>query len=218
MNTKRTLTLLITLIVSISFIGCDSKSQNTEEFSTSLICGNYIVGRDIPPGKYDIAKQKGNGYLTIKDGEQPLLHGLISDIERLDRIEPSHSDVELKKDVTIKISGGLVLDFKSRATNVDEYSPLVEDMDNQILLWPNYIHTSGVEFPEGIYNIEVFEGSDPGVVQSSNLLTDGITETMGDYEDDKLQDLFPSQFRNVNLPKGTTLMLTDVQIILIPLK
>jgi hypothetical protein len=72
----------------------------------------------------------------------------------------------------------------------------------------NYI--AGQDFDAGTYTITVVSGN--GNVSSDNMYSGGINAIMGT----KNEDMYQKEFKNIKLPKGTTLIISDVTIKLTP--
>lgn len=73
-------------------------------------------------------------------------------------------------------------------------------------------YTAGKDFPTGTYTIEAISGY--GNVSSSNLYNGGLNEIMAPNGSGNSDTV--SSYKNVNLPKGTTLTVSNVTIKLVP--
>lgn len=57
----------------------DFKPVAKRSYSTNLSAGQWVVGKDIKPGRYVIKAVQGNGNLSTKDGEVNEIMGVTSD-------------------------------------------------------------------------------------------------------------------------------------------
>ena len=73
-------------------------------------------------------------------------------------------------------------------------------------------YTSGIDFPEGTYTITAISGS--GNVSSDNMFSGGLNAIMSPESD----DMYESQYKNIELTEGTTLTISGVEIKLVPSK
>lgn len=73
-------------------------------------------------------------------------------------------------------------------------------------------YTAGKDFPAGTYTIEAISGY--GDVSSSNMYSGGLNEVMAPSGSGNSDTI--SNYKNVELPSGTTLTISDVTIKLIP--
>lgn len=71
---------------------------------------------------------------------------------------------------------------------------------------------AGKDFPGGTYDISVVSGN--GNVSSDNMWSGGINAIMGVSND----DMYQKEYKNIKLPKGTTLTITNVKIKLTKVK
>lgn len=75
-------------------------------------------------------------------------------------------------------------------------------------------YTAGVDFPAGKYDIVAVSGG--GNVSSSNLYDGGINAILGTEDQNELMDMYEQEYKNIDLPEGTTLTIDGVQVQLIP--
>jgi len=71
---------------------------------------------------------------------------------------------------------------------------------------------AGKDFPAGTYDISVVSGN--GNVSSDNMWSGGINAIMGVGND----DMYQKEYKNIKLPKGTTLKISNVKIKLTKVK
>lgn len=76
-------------------------------------------------------------------------------------------------------------------------------------------YVAGIDFPAGVYDIVAVSGG--GNVSSSNLYDGGINAIMG-TEDKNTGglDIYEQEYKNIDLPEGTTLTIDSVQVQLVP--
>ena len=72
-------------------------------------------------------------------------------------------------------------------------------------------YTAGIDFPAGKYDIVAVSGG--GNVSSSD---GGINAVMGTEDKNELMDMYEQEYKNIDLPDGTTLTISGVQIQLVP--
>lgn len=75
-------------------------------------------------------------------------------------------------------------------------------------------YTAGIDFPAGKYDIVAVSGG--GNVSSSNAFDGGINAVMGTEDKNELMDMYEQEYSNIDLPDGTTLTISGVQIQLVP--
>jgi len=75
-------------------------------------------------------------------------------------------------------------------------------------------YTAGIDFPAGKYDIVAVSGG--GNVSSSNAFDGGINAVMGTEDKNELMDMYEQEYKNIDLPDGTTLTISGVQIQLVP--
>ena len=73
---------------------------------------------------------------------------------------------------------------------------------------------AGEDFPAGFYNIVAVSGG--GNVSSSNLYDGGINAILGTEDQNELMDMYEQEYKNIDLPEGTTLTIDGVQVQLVP--
>ena len=75
-------------------------------------------------------------------------------------------------------------------------------------------YTAGIDFPAGVYNIVAVSGA--GNVSSDNMFNGGLNAMMGTEEENQIMDMYEQEYKNIDLPDGTTLTISGVQIQLVP--
>ena len=177
--------------------------------------GNYIAGIDFPAGKYDIDALSGTGNVMSDNMFNGGINAVMGPQEENDAMgtdlyESSYANIKLPEGTTLRVSGSLTIkiasDDASGAPLKDRSQPNTETVD---IGSGNFV--AGEDFPAGVYDVVVVSGS--GNVMSDNMMDGGINEVMGinDGTFDYLQ-----QFKNLDLPEGTTLTVSGVKIQLVP--
>lgn len=94
-----------------------------------------------------------------------------------------------------------------------------KDLTEVSLTNGNYV--AGKDFKAGMYNIVAIEGG--GNVSSSNMYDGGLNAIMGSKQKIKESkdigmNIYQEEYKNIDLPKKTTLKVDGVKIKLIPVK
>ncbi len=58
--------------------------------------------------------------------------------------------------------------------------------------------------------------SGAGNVSSDNMFNGGLNAMMGTEEENQIMDMYEQEYKNIDLPDGTTLTISGVQIQLVP--
>ena len=239
MKRKRTLALLLSLALSVSLCACTVTSSeegggrssmktgspapveppaptpSTISFEQEFSSGNYPAGIDFPAGKYDIVAVSGGGNVSSSnafDGGINAVMGTEDKNELMDMYEQEYSNIDLPDGTTLSISGvtvRLTCDAASGAPLTPRNQVITETVD----LGGRRIVT-GEDFPAGVYNIVVVSGA--GNVSSDNMFNGGLNAMMGTEEENQIMDMYEQEYKNIDLPDGTTLTISGVQIQLVP--
>lgn len=239
MKKKRTLALLLSLTLSASLcactvtppgeVGADSSVEtgspapietpdptpSTISFEREFSSGNYTAGIDFPAGKYDIVAVSGGGNVSSSnafDGGINAVMGTEDKNELMDMYEQEYSNIDLPDGTTLTISGvtvRLTCDTASGAPLTPRNQEITETVD---LGSGNFV--AGEDFPSGVYDIVAVSGA--GNVSSDNLYSGGLNAMMGTEEENQLMDMYEQEYKNIDLPDGTTLTISGVQIQLVP--
>ena len=122
------------------------RKQGKPSFSVGP--GTYTVGKEIPPGKFDLVAEEGFGDFCILERnatEWNHPHQLGFEAPNLaDRFR----NVTLKRGDTLEVNGDLWLISQPPAPIRDIFSEVLEPGDYKI----------GLDIPAGTYNLEVFMG------------------------------------------------------------
>ena len=239
MKRKRTLALLLSLALSVSLCACTVTSSeegggrssvetgspapvetpaptpSTISFEQEFSSGNYTAGIDFPAGKYDIVAVSGGGNVSSSnafDGGINAVMGTEDKNELMDMYEQEYSNFVLPDGSTLSISGvtvRLTCDAASGAPLTPRNQVITETVD---LGNGNFV--AGEDFPAGVYNIVAVSGA--GNVSSDNMFNGGLNAMMGTEEENQIMDMYEQEYKNIDLPDGTTLTISGVQIQLVP--
>lgn len=235
---KRTLALLLSLALSVSLCACtvtppeeqgggsavdsDTSSSSPTEtsdptpstisFEQEFSSGNYTAGIDFPAGKYDIVAVSGGGNVSSSDGGINAVMGTEDKNELMDMYEQEYKNIDLPDGTTLTISG-VTVRLTSDAASGDPLTPRNQEITETVDLG-NGNFVAGEDFPAGVYNIVAV--SDGGNVSSSNLYEGGINAILGTEDQNEIMDMYEQEYKNIDLPEGTTLTISGVQIQLVP--
>lgn len=235
---KRTLALLLSLALSVSLCACtvtppeeqgggsavdsDTSSSSPTEtsdptpstisFEQDFSSGNYTAGIDFPAGKYDIVAVSGGGNVSSSDGGINAVMGTEDKNELMDMYEQEYKNIDLPDGTTLTISG-VTVRLTSDAASGDPLTPRNQEITETVDLG-NGNFVAGEDFPAGVYNIVAVSGG--GNVSSSNLYEGGINAILGTEDQNEIMDMYEQEYKNIDLPEGTTLTISGVQIQLVP--
>lgn len=235
---KRTLALLLSLALSVSLCACtvtppeeqgggsavdsDTSSSSPTEtsdptpstisFEQEFSSGNYTAGIDFPAGKYDIVAVSGGGNVSSSDGGINAVMGTEDKNELMDMYEQEYKNIDLPDGTTLTISG-VTVRLTSDAASGDPLTPRNQEITETVDLG-NGNFVAGEDFPAGVYNIVAVSGG--GNVSSSNLYEGGINAILGTEDQNEIMDMYEQEYKNIDLPDGTTLTISGVQIQLVP--
>ena len=241
MKKKRTLALLLSLALSVSLCACtvtppeeggggsavdsDTSSSSSAEtpdptpstisFEQEFSSGNYTAGIDFPAGKYDIVAVvavSGGGNVSSSDGGINAVMGTEDKNELMDMYEQEYKNIDLPDGTTLTISG-VTVRLTSDAASGDPLTPRNQEITETVDLG-NGNFVAGEDFPAGVYNIVAVSGG--GNVSSSNLYEGGINAILGTEDQNEIMDMYEQEYKNIDLPEGTTLTISGVQIQLVP--
>ena len=235
---KRTLALLLSLALSVSLCACtvtppeeqgggsavdsDTSSSSPTEtsdptpstisFEQEFSSANYTAGIDFPAGKYDIVAVSGGGNVSSSDGGINAVMGTEDKNELMDMYEQEYKNIDLPDGTTLTISG-VTVRLTSDAASGDPLTPRNQEITETVDLG-NGNFVAGEDFPAGVYNIVAVSGG--GNVSSSNLYEGGINAILGTEDQNEIMDMYEQEYKNIDLPEGTTLTISGVQIQLVP--
>lgn len=220
------ITILISAVFCLSLVACGSggaasdeiPSENQTEsnaedtikpYSIQLSNGNYTSGIDIPSGIYSLKAISGTGRVTSSNIADGGINKMIGIDDGPIVYEETAEDINLSEGTRLTISGGVVLELSCGAAKVGAMEKRKVEGSKCSLDSGSY--TAGNDFDPGVYNIKFVSGS--GHVGSSNVNDGGIDAIMGP---DDGSDFYEQEYKNIELPEGTTLEVTDVKIKLTP--
>ena len=236
MKRKRTLALLLSLALSVSLCACTVTSSeegggrssvetgspapvetpaptpSTISFEQEFSSGNYTAGIDFPAGKYDIVAVSGGGNVSSSnafDGGINAVMGTEDKNELMDMYEQEYSNIDLPDGTISGVTVRLTCDAASGAPLTPRNQVITETVD---LGNGNFV--AGEDFPAGVYNIVAVSGA--GNVSSDNMFNGGLNAMMGTEEENQIMDMYEQEYKNIDLPDGTTLTISGVQIQLVP--
>ena len=170
---------------------------------------------DFPAGKYDIVAVSGGGNVSSSNAFSGGINAVMGTEEQnevADMYEQEYKNIDLPEGVVLSISGvtvRLTCDDASGAPLTPRNQEITETVD---LGNGNFV--AGEDFPAGVYNIVAVSGG--GNVSSSNLYDGGINAILGTEDQNELMDMYEQEYKNIDLPEGTTLTIDGVQVQLVP--
>lgn len=192
-----------------------SSEPESIAFDQEFSSGNYTAGVDFPAGKYDIVAVSGGGNVSSSNAFSGGINAVMGTEEQnevADMYEQEYKNIDLPEGVVLSISGvtvRLTCDDASGAPLTPRNQEITETVD---LGNGNFV--AGEDFPAGVYNIVAVSGG--GNVSSSNLYDGGINAILGTEDQNELMDMYEQEYKNIDLPEGTTLTIDGVQVQLIP--
>lgn len=202
MKNLKIITLICIMILSTA---C---SNSYGPYSNSTIGpGEYIIGRDMPEGKYSIEIQDGIGNLSILRSNKELFK--YEDLNKMYKDNDGFLDVyKLFKNDIINVDGNLKMTMKSKRVDLNNFNPLLISEDNIIHLEAGGNYISGEDFPHGYYNIRT---TDPkGKLHIYNIDNESI---IVDIDNDE----FAFIYQNADFNDYVKITNEDFSIELIPL-
>ena len=192
-----------------------SSEPESIAFDQEFSSGNYTAGVDFPAGKYDIVAVSGGGNVSSSNAFSGGINAVMGTEEQnevADMYEQEYKNIDLPEGVVLSISGvtvRLTCDDASGAPLTPRNQEITETVD---LGNGNFV--AGEDFPAGVYNIVAVSGG--GNVSSSNLYDGGINAILGTEDQNELMDMYEQEYKNIDLPEGTTLTIDGVQVQLVP--
>ena len=177
-----------------------------EHYEIDLSAGNYIAGKDVPVGTYNITATSGSGNVSSSN----MYNGGLNEVMGAENdgiSQQSFNGLAMDENVTLSVGGNVVIHLVAEDAQTGNVTARGEASGTPVDLQAgNY--TSGTDFPAGTYTIVATGGS--GNVSSSNMFEGGLNEVMGN-------DGFGiTQFNNAVLPEGETLSISGTSIQLVP--
>lgn len=189
-------------------------TKETQNRDFDLLSGHYTVGTDIPRGTYDITAVSGFGNVISENVNTILMsEDYQQNVIFTERKPTSCKNVTLSQGDILTLNG-LTANLKSEDATTDKLTPR-----NQSITEPYEITAGtwqvGPHIKEGIYDIRAINGFG-NVISSNSVLDGGINTILSSSGYTYNGYTYGREYKNVNLKKGTTLLLKDVDIILIP--
>ena len=154
----------------------------------------------------------GGGNVSSSDGGINAVMGTEDKNELMDMYEQEYKNIDLPDGTTLTISG-VTVRLTSDAASGDPLTPRNQEITETVDLG-NGNFVAGEDFPAGVYNIVAVSGG--GNVSSSNLYEGGINAILGTEDQNEIMDMYEQEYKNIDLPEGTTLTISGVQIQLVP--
>ena len=223
--------LIIIAIIAISIIVVSAlkalKEKNvdipadkvsTTSFETELSCGNYTSGIDFPSGVYDIVPISGSGNIS-SNSSTGIINAMLGVSDEnggsSSLFKQEYKNMDLQDGTVLSVSSGLKIKITSPAAAVGD----IKNREQAIMESVDFNegeYVSGKDFTAGVYDIIAVSAT--GVVSSSNSYDSGINAMLGVIDDSSAPSIYEPEFKNVNLPEGTTLNISGVSVKLIPSK
>lgn len=182
-----------------------------QEFSS----GHYTAGVDFPSGKYDIVAVSGGGNVSSSNQFSGGINAVMGTEDKndvIDMYEQEYKNINLPDGEVLSISG-VTVRISSDSASGAPLTPRSQEITESVDLG-NGNFVAGEDFPAGVYNIVAVSGG--GNVSSSNLYNGGINAVMGTADQNAMLDMYEQEYKNIDLPEGTTLTVSGVQIQLVP--
>ena len=184
----------------------ESQEPVKEHYEIDLSAGNYIAGKDVPVGTYNITATSGSGNVSSSN----MYNGGLNEVMGAENdgiSQQAFNGLAMDENVTLSVGGNVVIHLVSEDAQTGNVTARGEASGTPVDLQAgNY--TSGTDFPAGTYTIVATGGS--GNVSSSNMYNGGLNEVMGN-------DGFGiTQFNNAVLPEGETLSVSGTTVQLVP--
>ena len=187
----------------------------SESVDFRLTSGHHTAGVDFPAGTYDLTAIQWCGRVSSSNGAVNLPMGTADyNTDGQNTYTQSVEDVELSSGTVLSLSGGVVLRLRCDAPDTAPLQPRNQDITEDVTLGAGS-YTAGVDFPAGTYDLTATDGV--GNVESSNLQNGGINDVMGTtWRIAEGYGFCEQYYQNVELPKGTTLRISGVELLLSP--
>lgn len=191
----------------------DSAASQSIDFR--LTSGHHTAGVDFPAGTYDLTAVQWCGRVSSSNGAVDLPMGTADyNTDGQNTYTQNVTDVQLSSGTVLSLSGGVVLRLSCDDPDDTPLQPRNQEITEDITLGAgNY--TAGVDFPAGTYDLTATDGV--GNVESSNLQDGGINDVMGTtWRIAEGYGFCEQYYQNVELPEGTTLRISGVELLLSP--
>jgi hypothetical protein len=185
-------------------------TPSTVAVNTNLTSGNYTVGTDFPAGTYNLSVVSGKGNVSSSNMYTGGVNAMMGVDDGSGLYQQQYSNIKLDDKVVLTVSGGVTINIVCNAASGETLKPRSQSITETVSLG-NGNFTAGTDFTAGTYNIIVVSGK--GNVSSSNIYDGGINAMMGI---DDGTGLYEKEYKNIDLPTGTTLTIDGVKIQLVP--
>ncbi|XCP84503.1 hypothetical protein ABXS75_15805 [Roseburia hominis] len=184
----------------------EKKEIVKEHYELDLRAGNYIAGKDIPVGTYNLTATAGSGNVSSSNMYNGGLNEVMG-VENDGFSQQSFNGLKMEEGVVLTLGSTVVIHMVSEDAQTQEVTGRTTGEGKPIDLQAgNY--TAGTDFSSGTYKI-VATGTS-GNVSSSNMYDGGLNEIMG-------ADGFGiTEFANAVFPEGTTLTISGTTVQLVP--
>jgi hypothetical protein len=183
--------------------------------------GHYTAGIDFPAGRYDIEAVSGSGNVSSSNMYSGGINAIMGTKEENEAIgsdiyEQKYANINLPDGVVLSISGVTVRITSEAADGAPLKTRRQPNTETVELGSGNFV--AGTDFSAGTYDIIAVSGG--GNVSSDNMYDGGINAIMGTADKNKEigSNLYQQEYKNIELPKGTTLTVSGVGIKLVPSK
>lgn len=196
-----------------------TKQPDTISYQADLSSGHYTAGIDFPAGKYDIVAIEGGGNVSSSNVFSGGLNAVMGTADMnangLDMYEQEYSNINLPDGTILSISG-VTVNISSDKADGAPLKPRNQSITESVELG-NGNFVSGEDFEPGIYDISAVSGG--GNVSSDNMYNGGLNAILGTSDKNANGlDMYEQEYKNIDLPSGTTLTISGVKIMLTPSK
>lgn len=178
-------------------------------YDAELSSGNYTSGIDFPEGVYNFTAIKGGGNVSSDNMYNGGINAIMG-VKDDDFYQKEYSNISLPYGTKLSISG-VTIQIHSDSASGEPLTQREQPNTEEISLG-NGNFVSGKDFPSGVYDIVAVSGG--GNVSTDNMYDGGLNAIMGVKDD----DFYIKEYKNIELPEGTTLTVDRVKIKLVPSK
>lgn len=188
-------------------------SEEGENYETVLEPGIYEVGVHIPEGTYRAVMEEGsNGYINLRDEENSIYHFIsLGDYEGAVN---KKEDIRMYDGAVLEVSMGVEVQMYSENAQTDAMHGMDNPLTEEVTIRENV--QAGVDFEPGVYDIfYISSENEDGMYGSITYTTPIFGEESEAYSYDVYFDgnLGMSTYRNVVLPKGTTITMEGLKAV-----
>lgn len=191
-------------------------SETGETWTARLGAGMYLVGYDIPEGRYTLTGDKGNSYSVEDKNNYKFEDGIFGDQEG--EVEKAE-DIELFSRAIVSVEGSGTVQFTSDNAQIQSMgqkiqNPLTQEFEI------SETGEAGTDFPAGVYDLTAV-GDSFGVVDCELLQEPGDETPL--YRvllmEENPVDEYPnysSQYKNLVLSAGSRITTEEISVRLTP--